>query len=82
MLKVAMLALHVSHSVSAVKSLNRAQEIFFPLEIFELKAFHWLSLKTCISYGCLKFLYKLKIEAAVTIIIPLESAFLLVCLPN
>lgn len=81
MLEVAMLALHVSNSVSAVKSLNRAQEIF-SLEIFELKAFHWLSLKTYISYGCLKFLYKLKIEAAVTLIVPLESVFLLVCLPN
>lgn len=81
MLEVAMLALHVSNSVSAVKSLNRTQEIF-SLEIFEFKAFHWLSLKTYISYGCLKVLYKLKIEAAVTITVPLESTVLLVCLPN
>jgi len=55
MLEVVMLALHVSNSVSAVISLNRGQEIF-SLEISELMAFHWLSLKTYISYGCLKFL--------------------------
>lgn len=81
MLEVAKLPLHESNSVSAVKPLKRAQEIF-SLEISELMAFRWSSLKTCISYGCLKFLYKLRIEETVTIIFPVESAFLLVCLQS
>lgn len=81
MLEVTKLGLQESNSVSAVKLLNGAQEIF-SLEIFELKGFHWLSLKIYISYGCLKFLYKRRMEETVTIIFPVESAFLLVCLQS
>lgn len=75
MLEVAKLPFNENNSVSAVKSLKRAQEVFFSLEVSELKAFQRSSLKRCISYGCLKFLYKLRIEETVTIIFPVESVF-------